>query len=55
MMIGFLNETFSDCPLEAAMKAESNTASSTFSMPGDVSDLFLPGKGSFSHNDCCCN
>jgi len=35
-----------NCPLEAAMKAESNTASSTFSMPGDVSDLFLPGGGS---------
>lgn len=34
-----------NCPLEAAMKAESNTASSTFSMPGDVSDLFLPGGG----------
>ena len=29
------------CPLNAAMEA--NTAD-TFSMPGDVSDLFLPGK-----------
>lgn len=34
-----------NCPLEAAMKAESNTASSTFSMPGDVSDLFSIGGG----------
>jgi len=34
-----------NCPLEAAMKAESNTASSTFSMPGDVSDLFSGGGG----------
>lgn len=40
----FMIHVFVDCPLEAAMKAESNTASSTFSMPGDVSDLFSIGR-----------
>jgi len=33
-----------NCQLAAAMEATANTASS-FSMPGDVSDLFLPGGG----------
>jgi len=32
------------CPLSAAMEASSSSA--PFSMPGDVSDLFLPGAGS---------
>merc|ERR1711913_47553 len=32
------------CPLNAAMEA--NSPPEAFSMPGDVSDLFLPGGGS---------
>ena len=39
----------SACPLNAAMEA--NSPADAFSMPGDVSDLFLPGRHRH-HLDC---